>query len=908
MFNMQRSLWIVTAILIIVLLGFPSFVHFYTNYLWFDALGFRSVFLRRISFEVGLGILVAVVSFFFLFTCWRRARKIALRDTFASYDSPLTQPVAGFAIAGISGIVAIANGLEARTQWETLWRFIRAVSFDRADPIFGNDVGFYIFRLPFYSFLQGWLLALLGVALVGAAVILLADRVRESRESGSFWISKAAQAYLGTLAGGIALLLCVGHWLGRYNLLYSTRGVVFGASYTDVHAELLALNALVAVTGILAVLLPISARRRSWKAPLLLVGVWLGVSIVLRGLYPGIVQRYAVEPNEFQRERPYIEYNIAATLYAFDLENLSSLSMVPAREVTAKDVEENAETLRNVRLWDFAPLLRSYRQLQEIRSYYEFYGIDVDRYELGDERRQLMLSPRELDLRQLQSPTWVNLHLEFTHGYGVVASPVNEVTSTGQPIFFIKDLPPESSVPIQVERPQIYYGESPSSYVLVKTSVKEFDYPMGDANVRTTYEGSGGVPVGSLWRRLLFATRFGDSRILFTDAILPESRIMFYRTINERVRRVAPFLRYDGDPYLVIAEGRLFWVQDAYTVTGRYPYAEPIAISTDGGGREWINYIRNSVKVVVDAYNGSLDFYIADENDPLVRSWSAIFPGLFKSSSEMPAWLLSHRRYPMDLFSIQSEVYRTYHMTDPNTFYNKEDLWISPVKDGKPMPPYYITMRLAEENEAEFLIATPFLPVGKNNMIAWMAGRCDGDNYGELVVYEFPKQELIFGPSQVEALIDQHPEISSQLSLWGQRGSDVIRGQLMVIPLGDSILYVQPLYLRAENSDLPELKRVIVSTGGRVAWAQYFDDALSILLGTAPQRRPAVESEAVSRPEGIGAPDVSSLVREASESWTEAKEALSDGNWVEYGKALERLEEALRRLEEAVKGQGEQNP
>ena len=336
---------------------------------------------------------------------------------------------------------------------------------------------------------------------------------------------------------------------------------------------------------------------------------------------------------------------------------------------------------------------------------------------------------------------------------------------------------------------------------------------MGDANVRGTYEGSGGVPVGSLWRRLLFATRFGDSRILFTDAILPESRIMFYRTINERVRRVAPFLRYDGDPYLVIAEGRLFWVQDAYTVTGRYPYAEPIAISAEGGGREWINYIRNSVKVVVDAYNGSLDFYIADENDPLVRSWSAIFPGLFKSSSEMPAWLFSHRRYPMDLFSIQSEVYRTYHMTDPNTFYNKEDLWIFPVKDGKSMPPYYITMRLAQEDEAEFLIATPFLPVGKNNMIAWMAGRCEGDNYGELVVYEFPKQELIFGPSQVEALIDQHPEISSQLSLWSQRGSDVIRGQLMVIPLGDSILYVQPLYLRAENSDPPG-QNVCVPTGG----------------------------------------------------------------------------------------------
>ena len=350
------------------------------------------------------------------------------------------------------------------------------------------------------------------------------------------------------------------------------------------------------------------------------------------------------QPNEFQRERPYIEYNIAATLYTFDLENLSSLSMVPALEVMAKDVEENAETLRNVRLWDFAPLLRSYRQLQEIRSYYEFYGIDVDRYELGDERRQLMLSPRELDLRQLQNPTWVNLHLEFTHGYGVVASPVNEVTPTGQPIFFIKDLPPESSVPIQVERPQIYYGESPSSYVLVKTSVKEFDYPMGDANVRGTYEGSGGVPVGSLWRRLLFATRFGDSRILFTDVILPESRIMFYRTINERVRRVAPFLRYDGDPYLVIAEGRLFWVQDAYTVTGRYPYAEPIAISAEGGRSGSITF---EIALKLSWMPITAGLY-RRRRGPLVRSWSAIFPGLFKSSSKCGVAPLTE--LSMDLF------------------------------------------------------------------------------------------------------------------------------------------------------------------------------------------------------------------------------------------------------------------
>jgi hypothetical protein len=525
-----------------------------------------------------------------------------------------------------------------------------------------------------------------------------------------------------------------------------------------------------------------------------------------------------------------------------------------------------------------------------------------------------MLSARELDLGQLQSPSWVNMHLEFTHGYGVAMNPVNEVDREGKPVFFIKDLPPEINVPLSIERPQIYYGEKGQPYALVKTTTKEFDYPMGNDNVRTTYDGTGGVGIGSLLRRLAFAVRFADSQILFTNAVLPESRIMFYRSIGERVRNVAPFLVYDSDPYLTIQDGNLIWVQDAYTITDSYPYSEPVNIS---GGR--INYIRNSVKIAINAYNGRMTFYVADPGDPLIQTWAKIFPDLFTPMEEAPDSFCAHRRYPKGLFTIQSEIFRTYHMKDANTFYNKEDVWEFP-KAGVSgaLDAYYLVMRLAGADKAEFMLISPFTPSGRDNMIAWIAGRSDDPNYGELVVYAFPKQQLIYGPRQVEALIDQTPEISAQLSLWSQRGSDVIRGNLLVIPMGESLLYVQPLYLQATNSDLPELKRVIVSSGGRVAWAERLDEALDNLLGTRPIAAPEpteegkieLREEALQRQEPLELPEgtPAELARRAERHFEAAQDAARRGDWARYGEEIRQLEEIIRQLVTVTGGRPAETP
>ncbi len=497
-------------------------------------------------------------------------------------------------------------------------------------------------------------------------------------------------------------------------------------------------------------------------------------------------------------------------------------------------MEQNRDTIDNIRLWDHAPLLRSYKQLQEIRTYYDFSNVDIDRYTFDGKYRQVMLSPRELDLKGMQNPTWINTRLEFTHGYGIVMNPVNEVAGSGLPRLWVRDLPPKTEVPLSITRPEIYYGEKPSSYIFVGTTVREFDYPMGDSNVRTTYEGKGGVPMGTLFRRILYAIRFADFKILFSDVFTENSRVKYHQNIRERLTRVAPFLYFDRDPYLVVSEGRLVWMQDAYTAADRYPYSQPVSLGRGQG----INYIRNSVKATVDAYDGTMKFFVSDPDDPVLKAWSGVFPDLFRPLSEMPSGLKAHLRYPQDLFSIQSEIYRIYHMTDANTFYNKEDVWDRSSSGDKKgiLEAYYVNMRLVGEEKSEFVLITPFMPVNRDNMIAWMAGRSDGDNYGQLLVYQFPKQKLIYGPSQVEALTNQNSEISAQLSLWSQRGSAVIRGNMTVVPVGNGILYVQPLYLRAENSELPELRRVITSTGGRVVWGETLEESLLRLLGSSDGR------------------------------------------------------------------------
>jgi len=913
-FKFKKGLWIILGLLILAFVLFPAFARFYTDYLWYGALDLTSVFWTRIIPQWILFAVATAAAFLVFVFSWIRARRGAKKlDT--NGETPLHARGSGIIVMAAAILLSVMNGLGVRGEWAMVLRFLNRTPFGHTDPIFGKDVGFYVFELPFYSFLQDWLLGVLITALLGAALIYIIGWLPKIREENRFSFPPQARRQL-TFMGAIAVFAWgAGFWLKRFDLLFSAAGVVFGAGYTDIHARLLAINIMLVLSVIVGALLLLNIFRRTWKMAAIAVVLLVATNIVVMGVYPGIVQKYIVEPNEFNKEEPYIRHNIDSTLKAYGLDSLEVVAYVPETSVTAGDIDKDEDIIRNIRLWDYRPLLRSYKQLQEIRSYYDFEDIDIDRYTFDGTYRQVMLSARELDLGQLQSPSWVNMHLEFTHGYGVTMNPVNEVDREGKPVFFIKDLPPEINVPLTVDRPQIYYGEKRQPYVLVKTTTKEFDYPMGNDNVRTTYEGTGGVGIGSLLRRLAFAVRFADSQILFTNAVLPESRIMFYRSIGERVRNVAPFLVYDNDPYLTIQDGDLIWIQDAYTITNSYPYSEPVNIT---GGR--INYIRNSVKIAINAYNGKMTFYVADPQDPLIQTWSRIFPDLFTPMEEAPDSFCAHRRYPKGLFNIQSEIFRTYHMEDANTFYNKEDVWEFP-KGGVSgaLEDYYLVMRLAGAEKAEFMLISPFTPSGRDNMIAWIAGRSDEPNYGELVVYAFPKQQLIYGPRQVEALIDQTPEISAQISLWSQRGSSVIRGNLLVIPMGESLLYVQPLYLQATNSDLPELKRVIVSSGGRVAWAERLDEALNNLLGSVPiaALEPTEEGDIALREGTAGKPAMplelpegtpAELANRAQKHLEAAQEAAQQGDWGRYGEELQNLEEIIRQLVTVTGGTMEETP
>ena len=891
---------VVLPILILaVVLGFIPLVRFYTDFVWYDALGYAAVFWKRFWPQWLLFGFVFILSLGIVRFSLMRARKTAL-EAVVFFDSPLNLPRVKMIINAFALVVALALAFGAKDQWAMVLRFLNRMPFDVKDPIFNKDIGFYVFQYPFYRYAQSLLIKIFLVSLVGTAFLYFIARSQGSIDMDSYRqipLSPRERLHLGVLGGILLLLLALGYRFDRYELLFSPLGVVFGAGYTDLHARLLAYNVLAIAVAVIGLFLPIAAKRKTWKFVGILIGVWIVGTVGLRGIYPGVIQRYVVEPNEFQKESPYIKHNILGTQLAYGLDDVVVSNITPKDRVTLQDFEENRETIENIRLWDYGPLLRSYKQLQEIRTYYEFPDIDIDRYYFhGEVPRQVMLAARELDVRQLQNPTWVNMHLEFTHGYGIVMNPVNEVTPTGLPVFYVQDLPPRATVPLSIEYPQIYYGEMTDYYVLVKTTVQEFDYPAGDVNVRSTYQGKGGVSISSLLRRLAFSVRFGDTQILFADAITPESRIMYYRNIYERVKRIAPFLLFDQDPYLTVMSGRLIWVIDAYTITDRYPYSQPTTL-TKKTGKMRFNYIRNSVKVLVDAYDGSVEFYVSDPKDPLILVWDKIFPDLFKSQEEMPHDLVLHRRYPMDLFQVQAQIFAVYHMSDPNTFYNREDVWSFPTHEESQASPYYIVTKLKEAERAEYVLVTPYLPFGKNNMIAWLAGRCDRDTYGQLVAYVFPKQKLIYGPQQIEALINQHPEISAQLSLWSQRGSDVIFGRLLVIPLGDSILYVQPLYLRAENSDLPELKRIIVSAGGRVVWGERLDDAISDLFEVRERKESVVAESPSYVSEGLVEPDDSrELVILATEAYNEAQEALRRGDWAGYGEALKRLEEYLNRL------------
>jgi len=846
---MNRRMIIILILLLIW--GGPKALGILTDWLWFTDLGFAGVYRTRLLAQVTLFILGAAGG---LGLVWGSA-VLATRLSRQAIGAPhligsglLNERQFAVTVAGGSLVVGFMLAAGFSGQWDQILRFLRPTAFGAADPLFGRDIAFFVFALPVYRFLQGWLLTvvllalLAGIAVYAFRLVLpqLPTRTDEETEPWSpaslrLVLSRPMKAHLFGLGAALFLLLAWGYRLSVYELVYSPRGAAFGAGYADIHARLPALWFLVALSVLAAALLLVGIRRPGVRLATTAAGAWVGAAILVGGIYPAVIQRLIVQPQELERERPYIERTIRLTRQAFALDRIAETVAVGEEMVTAEEIAQRPATIGNIRLWDPEPLLTTYNQIQSIRLYYDFVSIDVDRYTIDGQYRQVMLGARELAPHRLpaQAQTWVNRRLQFTHGYGVAMSAVNEVTPEGLPTFFLQDVPPRGKIPI--DQPELYFSERATDYVIVRTRFPEFSYPKGDENVYTTYAGKTGVHIGSLSRRLLFAWRFRDLNILLTDAITSRSVILYHRNVRERVARLAPFLRLDSDPYVVVADGRLFWILDAYTQSNRYPYAQP--------HRERFNYLRNSVKAVVDAYNGTVTLYVAEPADPLIRTYARIFPGLLRPLAELPASLRAHLRYPQDLFAAQAEMYRLFHMQDPRVFYNKEDVWVLPeeiyIDKPREMAPYYVIMRLPDAPREEFMLILPYTPPGKQNMITWLAARSDGQGYGKLLAFRYPKDKLIFGPMQIEARLNQDPAISEQFTLWSQGGNRVIRGNMIVIPIGQSNLYVEPIYLQAEQGRLPEMKRVILASGNRLAMESTVSAALRGLYAAPEVRRPA---------------------------------------------------------------------
>lgn len=884
--------WAIILLAVIALLLSGNLVSLYTDWLWFVEIGQLPVMITTLMAQFKLGLALGILFFLLLYLNLlfaHRYRNAGRWDRTQQWlDLPVrTQldPQIVKAIPALSIVAAFLGGLNGAAQWEKFLLASNASAFGISDPVFGNDLGFYVFKLPFLSFAQGWLTGTLFLVTLLTALLYVYHGGLGVGPRG-FFIDGGPKRHLMWLIGVILAIKAAGYRFSAYELLFTTRGVVTGAAYADIHARIPALNLLSGLALIAAVAVIVGGYGRGWRLPIAAVVGLFAVQFLGVSIYPELLQRFRVQPNEIVLERPYIKENIKATRFAFGLNNIEEQEFPAEENLTLQDLSRNNLTLKNIRLWDHRPLLSTYRQLQQIRTYYDFVGVDNDRYEINGEYRQVMLSPRELSSRNLPGgANWINEHLTYTHGYGVAMGPVNRISKEGLPEFMIKDIPPVSTVSLKVTRPEIYYGELTNHYVFVKTKSLEFDYPLGDKNEYSVYHGKGGVPVVSLWRKLLFSIEFGSIKILLSNDITAESRILYYRNILDRVRRLAPFLRYDEDPYMVITqEGRLVWIVDGYTTTDRIPYAYQVS----GLG----NYVRNSVKGVIDAYDGTVTLYINDPGDPLVRTYANIFPGLFKPLEEMPSELRAHLRYPEDLFSVQAHLYTTYHMQDPQIFYNREDLWNIPSKGDRTMEPYYTIMRLPKQTKEEFILMIPYTPANRDNMAAWLAARADAPHYGKLIVYVFPKQKLIYGPRQIEARIDQDGYISQQISLWNQRGSQVIRGSLLVIPIENSLLYVEPLYLSAEASSLPELRRVIVAYGNQLSMQNNLESALAEIFAGRPTL-PAPSEAPAARPSPGSAKD---KIRSALTHFERAEELLRQGDWAGFGKELKETGAILKEL------------
>ncbi|MFC1957630.1 UPF0182 family protein [Chloroflexota bacterium] len=867
---------------------------FYTEWLWFNSLGYSSVYTTVLWAKVLIFFSAAIIFCLLFLGNMVLATRLAPKTEAHFWPWAIVRQLQSILKLNVilgTALLSLIFGMVAQSSWQVMLRSFNGQSFGITDPVFHREIGFYVFSLPFLQLVQGWLLGALIITLLGSAgVYLLSYAVQRLK----FDLARPVLAHLGGLAILIMGLFAWGYWLGIWELVFSPTGVVFGASYTDMHARLPAQWILLTVVIIYIVILLVSIFRRNYRWPLYGMGAWVVTAIIVGSIFPGLMQRFQVQPNELVREMPYVEYNIQFTRKAFALDRIEEQPFLAEDAPSREDIDQNAVTINNIRLWDTRPLKDTYNQLQSFRLYYDFNDVDTDRYIIDGQYRQVMLSARELSAEKLtsQAQTWVNRRLQFTHGYGITLSPVNEVSAEGLPNLMVKDIPPIGV--FDIKQPQIYYGEKTNDYVIVTTKTIEFDYPKGDENVYGQYQGKGGVSLDSFFRRLFYAWQLGDLNILISSELTPESRVLYYRNIQERVNHLAPFLQLDNDPYLVVMEDRLVWIQDAYTTTERYPYSTPL--------RSGLNYIRNSVKAVIDAYDGSVTFYVTDPEDALIQTYQAIFPELFTPIEQMPDGLRVHLRYPEDMFKIQSSVYQTYHMRDARVFYNKEDLWAVPrevyASTEQAMEPYYIIMRLPNEEKEEFLLMLPFTPVNKNNTIGWLSARSDGENYGELLAFLFPKERLVYGPSQIENRIQQDTVITEQLALWARGGSRVIRGNLLLIPIGESKIYVEPVFLQAEAGGLPELKRVIVAIGEQIAMEPTLEESLAAIFGTeVTPAEPVAKPPTPTTEEPIGA-DIASLIEEAQEHYDQAQQYLKEGDWANYGKELDALQAVLARLAE----------
>ena len=890
---------------------------FFTNYLWFDAVDLNSVWLKILVTKSALVAATSLLAFVFIFINLRLAvRATPVMDIFESFESqdPLSrfrefvnERFLKYRLWGAIGL-SLFLGAGASQLWEQVLLFINQKAFGVTDPIFQNDVSSYVFGLPLYRLFVSWGFQLVIFTSFIIVLFFIATGALQLRPGRLPEVSSGAKAHLSVLLAFVAVLKAFAYRLDSMELLYSPRGKVFGASYTDVVAHLPALNLLILISLFGAILLLVNIKRRGWLLPATAISLWLAVSIIVGGVVPAAIQRFRVLPDELNKELPYVENHINYTRLAYGLDNIEEKSFEASPNLTDNDIYENAQTVDNIRLWDPTVLAETYSQLQEIRAYYALDEVDVDRYKINGELTQVMVSARELDQTNLPAVGWVNERLQYTHGYGVVFSPANNVASQGQPDFYVKGVPATTTVSeLEVEQPRIYFGESAESveYVVVNSLQEEVDYPLsteGQSVAYTNYSGEGGVGIGSFFRRLGFALRYSELNLLISNQLSDDSKLIMERNVVSRVKKAAPFLYTDNDPYLALIDGNLFWIIDMYTVSDKYPYAQPAdtrRINENSGLPLNFNYLRNSVKAVVNAYDGTMNFYVVDDTDPLISSYKDIFPNLFTPESSMSSELLDHIRYPEDLFTIQSDMYRDYHMTDPRVFYADEDPWVIPSDSSttprvatlrgefteigfKPMLPYYLLMSLPGESDLSYLIFQPFNPENRPNMQSFLVADADPENYGQLIDFRLPKGEFVDGPSQVATRINQDPDISQIFTLLDQQGSSVIKGNLFVVPINQSILYYQPIYLQGEQNPLPEFKFVVVVFQDRIIMEESLSEALESIFGEG------FTSDTIEDTQGESPLD---LLEKATKAFEKAQQELQNGNLGLYQDLVEQAQQ-----------------